>query len=39
MARASSRARSKAEEDAGATASTENTVRNMLDQLSASYER
>ncbi len=39
MLRASNRARSKAEEDAGATASTENTVRNMLDQLSASYEK
>ncbi len=39
MKRASSRARNKAEEDSGATASTENTVRNMLDQLTASYEK
>ncbi len=39
MKRASSRARNKAEEDSGATASTENSIRTMLDQLTASYEK
>jgi methyl-accepting chemotaxis protein len=39
MKRASSRARNKAAEDADATSNTEDSVRNMLDQLSASYEK